>query len=392
MDKEIVDMIVGIKFIYIEFDIFCILLLCVILYRMHKDLDQGTENICLRNVVISVLCGTVLECLWKGFNGISMRFPLQVNKTIHSCVIIMVCIVAFLWLLYVEERLHDRWANKSARIKCLLLLPLSTSILMAVLSITTDKVLSLEQSNFIQYGKYYALVVVFPVTYLLYASAKILRHYKSTKDRRERDSDIAMLVSLFFPIAGVILSGFRSDVPAVWPCCAFPLFVIYVNEQGHQISTDKLTGLNNWFKFDSYLDEVLGQHKNCGNIYLFMCDIDSFKQINDTYGHYEGDQALKETANILKKVCKTHDVFLARYGGDEFAIIARFENKNEAGELKSEIVKAFMARNENSDKMYDISLSIGISQYEDSKLAFFDRADRAMYDEKGKKKAISLER
>ena len=383
-------MIVDIKFIYIEFDIFCILLLCVILYRMYKDLDQGTENICFRNVVISVLCGTVLDCLREWFSGTSIKYSWQINRTIDSCVIIMVCIVAFRWLLYVEERLHDRWANKSTKIKCLLLLPLSASILMAVLSITTDKVLSLEQSNLFQYGKYYVFVVVFPAAYLLYASAKILWHHKLAKNRRERDSDIAMLVSLFFPIAGVILSGFRSDVPAVWPCCAFPLFVIYVNEQGHQISTDKLTGLNNWFKFDSYLDEVLG-HKNCGNVYLFMCDIDSFKQINDTYGHYEGDQALKETANILKEVCKTHDVFLARYGGDEFAIIARFENKNEAGELKSEIVKAFMARNENPDKIYDISLSIGISQYEDSKLTFFNKADRAMYAEKRQNKATSLE-
>lgn len=386
MDKEIVDMIADIKFIYIELDIFCILLLYVILYRMHKDLDQGTENICLRNVVISVLCGTVLECLSKGFNGISMRFPLQVNKTIHSCVIIMVCIVAFLWLLYVEERLHDRWAKKSAKIKCLLLLPLSASILMTVLSFAADTVISLDQSNSIQYGKYYVFVVVFPAVYLLYASAKILWHHKLAKNRRERSADTSILLSLLFSFAGVILSGFRSGIPVVWPCYAFPLFVIYMNEQGHQISTDKLTGLNNRFKFNSYLDEVLGQHKNCGNVYLFMCDIDSFKQINDTYGHYEGDQALKETANILKEVCKTHDVFLARYGGDEFAIIARFENKNEAEGLKNEIVKAFMARNENSDKKYDISLSIGISQYEDSKLAFFDRADRAMYDEKRQEK------
>lgn len=71
--------------------------------------------------------------------------------------------------------------------------------------------------------------------------------------------------------------------------------------------------------------------------------------------------------------------------------LARFKNKNEAEKLKSEIVKAFMARNENSDKMYDISLSIGISQYEDSKLAFFDRADRAMYAEKRQNKATSVD-
>ena len=50
-----------------------------------------------------------------------------------------------------------------------------------------------------------------------------------------------------------------------------------------------------------------------------------------------------------------------------------------------------MAKNENSDKIYDISLSIGISQYEDSKLAFFDRADRAMYTEKWQNKVASVD-
>ena len=115
MYKEIVDMIVNIKFVYIEFDIFCILLLCVILYRMCKSPEQGTENIGFRNVVIGVLCGTVLDCLREWFSGTSIKYSWQINRTIDSCVIIMVCIVAFLWLLYVEERLHDRWANKSAK-------------------------------------------------------------------------------------------------------------------------------------------------------------------------------------------------------------------------------------------------------------------------------------
>lgn len=375
-------MILDMKFVYIEFDIFCIFMLCVILHRIFNNLDQGTENLGFRNVVISVLCGTLLDCLWEGYNGTLYKYSWQINKAINFCVIIMVCVVAFLWLLYVEERLHDRWENKSTKKRCLLLLPLFASIIMAILSITTDTVISLDQNNSIQYGKYYILIVLFPVTYLLYASAKILRHRKSTKNRQERGADLAMLYFLFLPMAGGILSAIRSDIPAVWPSCALPLFVIYINEQGYQISTDKLTGLNNRYKFDSYLDEILSQHKDSGNIYLFMCDIDYFKVVNDTYGHYEGDQALKETAVILKKICKTHDAFIARYGGDEFAIIAYFEDRDDAEALRSEIFKAFLVRNENTNKAYKISLSIGISQYENNKFDFFDKADKAMYVEK----------
>ncbi len=62
-----------------------------------------------------------------------------------------------------------------------------------------------------------------------------------------------------------------------------------------------------------------------GPVHLALIDIDDFKSINDTYGHDTGDQVLRETAAILKRVCPD-DKFIARVGGEEFAII--FDDKN----------------------------------------------------------------
>ncbi len=115
-------MILDMKFVYIEFDIFCIFMLCVILHRIFNNLDQGTENLGFRNVVISVLCGTLLDCLWEGYNGTSYKYSWQINKAINFCVIIMVCVVAFLWLYMLKRDCTTDGKNKSKKTRCLLLL------------------------------------------------------------------------------------------------------------------------------------------------------------------------------------------------------------------------------------------------------------------------------
>ncbi len=72
----------------------------------------------------------------------------------------------------------------------------------------------------------------------------------------------------------------------------------------------------------TYLYEQMDKHAKDGMLWLMLLDIDAFKSINDTYGHIEGDTALKKTAHVLQAVCNQHNCFLARYGGDEFVLAA----------------------------------------------------------------------
>lgn len=79
-------------------------------------------------------------------------------------------------------------------------------------------------------------------------------------------------------------------------------------------TTDSLTDLWNRRAFTEKMANLKGP------VHLALIDIDDFKSINDTYGHDTGDQVLRETAAILKRVCPD-DKFIARVGGEEFAII-----------------------------------------------------------------------
>ena len=94
-----------------------------------------------------------------------------------------------------------------------------------------------------------------------------------------------------------------------------------------------------------------------------ITDIDSFKNINDFYGHNEGDNALLIVSSALKDFCRRNDCFCGRYGGDEFVII-RVMNINESvlpmlDELKNQVYKKCRSRGLE----YRIELSFGCSEY-----------------------------
>ena len=87
-------------------------------------------------------------------------------------------------------------------------------------------------------------------------------------------------------------------------------------------TTDYLTGLPNARSLFLHLTQELARCRRTGSsIAVMVCDLDGFKQVNDRYGHLEGDKVLRELAAKLKDVCRGYD-YVARMGGDEFVIVA----------------------------------------------------------------------
>jgi diguanylate cyclase (GGDEF)-like protein len=87
-------------------------------------------------------------------------------------------------------------------------------------------------------------------------------------------------------------------------------------------TTDYLTGLPNARSLFVHLSRELARCRRTGtSLAVMVCDLDNFKQINDLYGHLEGDNLLKDFAGHLKESCRGYD-YVARMGGDEFVIVA----------------------------------------------------------------------
>jgi diguanylate cyclase (GGDEF)-like protein/PAS domain S-box-containing protein len=164
-----------------------------------------------------------------------------------------------------------------------------------------------------------------------------------------------------------------------------------VEEKLHDLSlTDELTGLHNRRGFFTLAEQFLKlARRQKQGIYLLYADLDNLKEINDTFGHKEGDLALIETANILKRNYRDSDV-IARIGGDEFAMIPIGTAKDHIDIITSRFEKCIETYNSTSNHEYKLSLSYGLAYYDPEKPCSLDellmRADKTMYEHKQHKK------
>ena len=145
--------------------------------------------------------------------------------------------------------------------------------------------------------------------------------------------------------------------------------------------TDALTGLLNRRAIDDILNKLVEQS---GTACFVLLDLDHFKKVNDVYGHQVGDNVLKFTATLLKKYVAEHH-FVARYGGEELAIIMPNTDSGQAlnisENIRSNLANSRLKRKGNSESIGQITVSIGVSalRTNDTVESLINRADEALY-------------
>lgn len=147
---------------------------------------------------------------------------------------------------------------------------------------------------------------------------------------------------------------------------------------------DELTGLTNRRDGMSKLESLHEDSERNKRPYcLAMIDIDNFKQINDQYGHHNGDLVLKEFADLTKKLLRLNDVCF-RYGGEEFVITLPETELSDGFAVVERLRKTWAKKRvELSDSLQlHSTLSIGITQYDTSRISYkqlLQISDKALY-------------
>ena len=153
---------------------------------------------------------------------------------------------------------------------------------------------------------------------------------------------------------------------------------------------DGLTELYNHRFFQQIMESEMERAKRLKHpLSLFIIDIDYFKQYNDTQGHPEGDEALKQLAMIFKSTCRKYDI-IARYGGEEFAVISPETKRSQAKKLGERI-----RRNVENNSFFGeealpggkLTISIGLATYpenSETRTGLIEKADEALYAAKKK--------
>lgn len=179
-------------------------------------------------------------------------------------------------------------------------------------------------------------------------------------------------------------------------------FVIMISSNAHQLKTlstrDELTRLANRRTFNEQLErEWYRALRSQTPLAIILCDVDYFKLYNDTYGHPQGDECLRQVAKVLKQSVVRSNDLVARYGGEEFVILLPNTDANGALQIAENIrsnIKAIQLSHHQSQVSDCITLSLGVSQLIPSidiaPAALIKQADLGLYEAKqqGRDRAI----
>ena len=154
------------------------------------------------------------------------------------------------------------------------------------------------------------------------------------------------------------------------------------------ISVDPVTGISDRRQLLLSLATQADNLKLHEKLYFLFLDIDSFKEINDTYGHDEGDRVLLVVASALRTLCMEHNAQCARYGGDEFAVVQVLGEDQSIEALCCEFQERLKQKIKEQIFAFEVDISIGYAEYHHDAEMLQDliiRADKSMYREKKSK-------
>lgn len=158
---------------------------------------------------------------------------------------------------------------------------------------------------------------------------------------------------------------------------------------------DELTELYNRRFFNERLVDEVDRSRRYGGVFsLLICDIDHFKEVNDSFGHPTGDKVLVRVGHLLRDNIRSSDI-VARYGGEEFAILLLNTDKNLGKTLATQLCRTLAAAKFSEIDGRQITASFGIATFNDDSISFeglVAKADRAMYLAKnqGRNQVIAL--
>ena len=348
-----------------------IVLLIILLYVSHtKILRDRTED-----RIYSLMCfGVMLGCFFEAFSYTidGKLFPGSIilnyiaNTYLYSFNLLLPLAVIFyvdLGLYHNINRLKDKYKVQKIIGLIMILLNIINLFYPIIYDINANNEYSRRP---LSYLFYVVIVFYFITTYMTE------REYEKENGTR---SFFNINAFLFPIILGTGLQFMFYGLSLAWLSSAIGLLGLYMMQQNELAYIDPLVETYN----RQYFNHVLSAWTNHKNSFSgAMFDIDCFKDINDTFGHSEGDRALKQVTDILKAARKDNELVF-RFAGDEFIVLKRNETE-EGMKYYLDEVERKLAEYNNGDHPYKLSLSYGASYFEDEDIDLFLKdMDNKMY-------------
>lgn len=284
--------------------------------------------------------------------------------------------IGYLWAKFIMVHMNITFSNIRRNIYRTIGL---ISIVLLVINIFYPLVFSVSDGRY-QRGFAYIIFLIFAAFYILDSLYLYVKRVKKNGSLKL----FPVHIFLIPVILGVVIQAFFVEIAITWTSIAISVAGIMTALKNEIIFIDCLTGLYNRMYLE-FLHKRACNKKDCW-VSGIMIDLNGFKQINDNYGHAEGDLALCIVADLLWKSFSEYGV-VTRFAGDEFVIMLNTTDEQLIQKIIKSAKKNFVIENEKNNKPYQLSASMGyaITNLSNETIDdFMNRIDEQMYQDKMK--------
>ncbi|MDO5852502.1 MAG: diguanylate cyclase [Thermoplasmata archaeon] len=366
--------------LYTGLDVFCIVLMVILLLSDYFTADRGRSRTLFRRMLVAATVMILFDMLGSAAEDGHIRLPKDAIYVLNLLSLWGLAFTSFFWVRFCGvQRLRYGCTGPDGRRfwRAFLIV----TVLVIATNWWTHWFFDIAVGHIYVAGPLYPVMMVmlcFPALAAMFLSARDALRAGSAFDRRGN----ALLASFTIP---VLAFGFAQAAAFGLPLLSMGVVlgcvIVYMNLQTSLITEDPLTQINNSVKMDRQIRRALDDRSVPFRIALM--DIDNFKRMNDRYGHAEGDEVLKTMARALVEACGDTDCVPARYRWDEFVITYR-------GEDVSEVDAAIIRLNgilgrESEGRPYTLHSTAGILDLDETHLTHDDVVG-AVYAEKTRAK------
>ena len=371
-------------FVYAATDIFCIAMIAVILSKLSYGVGSDLELRLFKYMSLCFLAFATLELIWVLSAGGILFFSERAQGLIKIFATLFVPLMVYFWFRFAETRFRTGWIHKPL-VKVLTFIPAGILILLYITSFKTGLVFTDAPDGSIGEGPLYAISGVVDNIYGIAIIVHALILFFKEKSRYRRKGYLVHIAFIVICTLGGIADMAVTMTPIMPLAIAFSFIFLFMNLQEGQIFHDALTGINNRRSADRYLDEVAAVARPDNPYSVYMMDINRFKEINDNYGHLEGDRALILLAGILREAAEACHGFTARWGGDEFLVILRENDPAFTETIPEDINRKLYRLSEENQLPYTLRMSAGRARCHSPKQSVAElirEADERLYEDK----------
>ena len=361
-----------------------VLLVMVRLHMRNRDKVGGLMDI---RFLLGMINLTMLECVFDTLvfwvDGEIFAGSRVINYAGNIIYNILKMSIVYFWPLFIEYKISSSF-ERVKKLATILAIPMFTCYLLVLSTPFHGMVFSVNEDNI--YSRSESCFIIPNLLVFIFLILGITKIYLNRKHRGK----YLILPAIFFvtPISlGIVCQMLNYGISLTFIGIAIALTGLYISAQNESAYIDRLCGVYNRRYYIDYIRSFCNSSKKDDFITGILIDIDNFKQINDKYGHYAGDKALKLFGSVLRKHINNVG-FVVRYGGDEFILITK-QPETAAEAVVANIMKEIDAINATGKNEFHLAFSYGIANMNSAGNTdeFLRTMDARMYEMKRNRKS-----